>query len=458
MSSISTPTMNSGSLKHRVFTASAWSLGGHGLGLAIRFCSNLIMTRLLLPEMFGVMAIASIVMVGLVMFSDLGINQNVIQSKRGSEPVFLNTAWVVQIFRGFVLSAFGVSVALGIYLGARYGFIPADSVYAAPALPPAIAMLSLGLCVWGFSSTKLAEASRNVAISKVVKLEVTSQLVGLATMLVWASIDRSIWVLVAGSMMAGITQVILSHLWLPGTPNRWQFDRAAFHEIYHFGKWIFASSILGFLVANGDRLLLGGMVDSSVLGVYAIAFLMFNAVEQVLIRVIAGVGFPALSEVVREKRDLKAAYYKFHAVVGAIAYFSAGALMVAGGSIITLLYDPRYAQAGWMLQLLAVALMSVPFHISVQSYLALGKPRYLSIVLTVRLVALAVLTPLGFHFFGLPGAVAMIAAAQLSYVPFIVYINRRFGLFDGLRELYALAFIPIGAAAGMLFTWVVGSL
>ena len=69
------------SLKQRVLNASAWSLAGYGISLAIRFGSNLVMTRLLVPEMFGVMAIATIVMVGLAMFSDLGLRQSIVQSR-----------------------------------------------------------------------------------------------------------------------------------------------------------------------------------------------------------------------------------------------------------------------------------------------------------------------------------------------------------------------------------------
>ena len=72
-------------------------------------------------------------------------------------------------------------------------------------------------------------------------------------------------------------------------------------EIVRFGKWIFPSSILGFLVNNGDRLLLGAMVDTTVLGVYVIAFFIVNAVEQALLRIVGNVTYPALSQVVRDR-------------------------------------------------------------------------------------------------------------------------------------------------------------
>src|SRR5665213_3314987 len=102
-------------LKHRVLTAGAWSLGGYGLSLALRFGSNLLMTRLLAPQMFGVMAIALMVIAGLNMFSDIGLRLNVVQSNRGHEPLFLNTVWVSQILRGSLLWVFAVAVSATLF-------------------------------------------------------------------------------------------------------------------------------------------------------------------------------------------------------------------------------------------------------------------------------------------------------------------------------------------------------
>src|SRR5581483_9669453 len=91
------------SLKQRVLNAGIWSFAAFAVSQVIRLGSSLLLTRLLVPEMFGVMAIAQMVMVGLQLFSDVGLKQTIIQSGRGSDPAFLNTAWVVQILRGGVL-------------------------------------------------------------------------------------------------------------------------------------------------------------------------------------------------------------------------------------------------------------------------------------------------------------------------------------------------------------------
>jgi hypothetical protein len=103
-----------------------------------------------------------------------------------------------------------------------------------------------------------------------------------------------------------------------------------------------------------------------------------------------------------------------------------------------------------MLQILAAILLTVPFRLATQSFLALGMPRLQSDVILVRLVSLFALTPLGFHFFGLKGALAAIAFSHFSYLPIIVYYNLKYHLFDIRTELYLLAIVPVGLSVGKI--------
>ena len=81
------------------------------------------MTRLLVPEMFGVMAIAMLVMMGLAMFSDLGLTQNIVQSRRGSESAYLNTAWTIQIIRGLLLWLLAPCISLAVFAANHLGLM-----------------------------------------------------------------------------------------------------------------------------------------------------------------------------------------------------------------------------------------------------------------------------------------------------------------------------------------------
>jgi O-antigen/teichoic acid export membrane protein len=439
------------SLKRRVLNAGAWAFVGYGVILTVRFGSNLLMTRLLAPEMFGIMSIASIVLVALAMFSDLGLKQFIVQSQRGHDPELLNTAWAVQIVQGVLLWLGALGISLVIWFAGQIEALPEESAYANPVLPYVIAALSLGVLIAGLGSTKLHEASRKLTLGRIAQIEILSQVASLVFLLVWVSIDRSIWALVAGALFGTVARTVLSHVWMPGTTNRWTWDKAAIREILHFGKWMFLSSILGFLVNNGDRLLLGGMIDSTMLGVYVIAHLLFSVIDQVLATLASEVAFPALGEMVRERQpEANTSYYRMHALLAAVAYFCAGLLMISGQAIIDILYDPRYSQAGWMLQVLAAVLLTIPARFATQYFLALGLPHLLSTIIGIRLITLLVSVVIGFHLFGLPGAIAGVVLSHFSCVPAIVFFSMRNKLFNFRRELAVLPVIGLGMMAGVL--------
>ncbi|MFC6638676.1 oligosaccharide flippase family protein [Sulfitobacter sediminilitoris] len=74
-------------LMARVARSASWIVLGYGASQAIRLASNLILTRLLFPEAFGLMALVGVVTVGLTLFSDVGIAPSIAQSKRGMTPI-----------------------------------------------------------------------------------------------------------------------------------------------------------------------------------------------------------------------------------------------------------------------------------------------------------------------------------------------------------------------------------
>jgi O-antigen/teichoic acid export membrane protein len=445
------------SLRERTLKASAWSVAGFAIAQAIRFGSNLLMTRLLVPEMFGVMAIANMVIALLLMFSDVGLPQNVVQSKRGNEPRFLNTVWAIQIVRGVALWLVALIISALLLLANRKGMIPANSAYADPILPMVVAVVSTATIIAGGQSTKIYEAGRNLSLGRVTRNSIVAQVAGMLFMLGWAAIDRSIWALVAGYLCSSFVSTLLSHVSLPGVNNRWEWDRSTVREIIHFGKWLFLASILGFLATSGDRLLLAGWLSSTLLGLYAIAFLIFSAADQVINKLIMEVLFPVFSEVARERRaNLKANYYRVHLVAASFAYFCGGALMMSGQAVIAILYDPRYQQAGWMLEVLAVALATAPFRVAGACLLALGSSKLTAQLIAFRVVTLFALTPLAFHYFGLTGALWAIVVSYFSGVPATIYHMVRHGLFDLSKELMVLPAWIAGMVLAKAALWLIG--
>ena len=73
--------------KNLLFKGTIWASSGFAISQLMRLSSNLILTRLLFPEVFGLMALVQVVMVGVKMFSDMGIATSVLRDKAGDDPV-----------------------------------------------------------------------------------------------------------------------------------------------------------------------------------------------------------------------------------------------------------------------------------------------------------------------------------------------------------------------------------
>jgi O-antigen/teichoic acid export membrane protein len=174
---------------------------------------------------------------------------------------------------------------------------------------------------------------------------------------------------------------------------------------------------------------------------------------------ISSVSFPALSEIARrESGELKQAYYRFRTPVDLFTLFAAGMMFTAGQAVIDLLYDHRYSAAGHIIQILSVSLIFSRYGVAEICCLALGKPRVLTGQIAVRGIALYTLVPPAFHYFGLDGALWVIALNRAFSIVPLFYFKLRHGLVDMKKELIVLPSLLVGGAAGEVFSRLVGLL
>ncbi len=414
------------SFKSRVLGAGSWTLLGHFLSLVLRFVGTLILSRIFYPEIFGLLAIIAAVQMIITLLTDIGLRQAVVQSRYGEDVSFLNTAWTVQIIRGFAIWAVGALVACGLWLAGSFGLLTAGSVYNDPRLPTYIAVASASAALLGFQSMKSITASRQLQPKRLVLIELSVQTLALTFNIVFGWATRSIWAYIAGLIFSSGVTVWLSHVYLPGSRDRFGWDRSALRELSRFGRWTFASSAISAFTINGDRLLLGAWVDAPVLGYYSISANLASIAEGSSNQLFGNVIFPALSEAARDSlARLRQIYLRMRWLTDPALLFMAGFLFAAGELIIDLLYDHRYASAGWMLRYLSFGLIFVRYGISQSAFLALGHPDRIAAISITKLLSLFCLVPVLYFSFGLGGAVAGFAIHMLPASMLILYFNRK---------------------------------
>ena len=340
--------------------------------------------------------------------------------------------------------------SLCLHLAGRQGWLDSNTVYGAPLLPWIVVATSFATVIVGFRSTKAAIAERNFDQRRLVQIELGSQLVSLVAMVGVGTLTHSIWALVLGQWLGAIVSTVLSHTALPGHRDWFAWDEEALREILRFGRWVFVSSFIGVFALQADRIVLSGLVPAAVLGQYAIASTIVGAIQGVFNKLYSTVAMPALSETARTNRSrLREVFYRVRVPTDLALLLSAGMLAATGGWVIEILYDQRYRDAGWMLRILAISLPWIRFGADLQLYLALGMPKYVAIINGMRFAAVFVAVPVGFHLWGVPGAIWGFSLHQLVTAVLSYRFNSRLHIVDVGREVAVLFALPLGYAAGL---------
>jgi O-antigen/teichoic acid export membrane protein len=449
MSAVGVPTILQSSLRSRMFRAAGWLVGGNISSQALRLLSNLILTRLLLPEAFGLVAAVNTLYFALVMFSDLGVWQSVVKSERGTQSAFLGTAWTVQLLRSVLLCAVVLLIALGLRLSAAAVYFQVGTVYADVRLPPMMAVFALCAVLQGLESMKLASAQRVLAVAYLARLEIISQVLGTLVTLGLALSTRSVWSLLAGTLVATAAKTALSHAYLPGQTSRPCWDRSSAHEIVGFGKWIFVSSVIGFLAAHGEKLILGASLSTSSFGIFSIASTLLMAIMGIYSSINGHVIFSALSESLRnDPQSAARVYTRVQQLADVFLGVMAGGIFVSGHWVVQLFYDARYQQAGWMFQWLGLGMLAVRHQVVEQLMFAKGQPAWVSASNALRALSLILLVPAGYAWGGERGAIVAVVLSQFVSWPIALWFKYRNGLLTWPSERVWLPALLIGMLAG----------
>jgi O-antigen/teichoic acid export membrane protein len=409
-----------------------WTIGGYGFGQFIRFASNLILTRLLAPELFGVMLIVNTLRTGTELFTDLGIGQNIVYNKNGEDPSFYNTAWSLQLIRGFALCVIGCIAAW-----------PVSSYYHTQILLAVIPVASIVFIISGFMSVSPFMLKRKLLSAKLNVFEVGTLLAGSISQVLLSYFYPTVWSLVFGLLVGTAIHTIASHFLLPDIRHRVMLIQPYLSQITQFGRWIFFASIIYFLSMSFDRLYLASVLPLSLLGVYGIARSISDMISLMIIRLADNVIFPFVaSRSQTSGHELRASLSKPRLVFLLVTALGLSLLAAGSDLLINTLFDQRYRDASWMCSVLIIGTwFSVISSLAEGALLGFGKPLYAAIGNGAKFTWLLFLLPIGFSHYGAAGAIAVVATADLfRYIPLLIGQFRErfvFGAQDGLGTAVA---------------------
>ncbi len=245
--------------------------------------------------------------------------------------------------------------------------------------------------------------------------------------------------------------LILGHTILTGHNSRIGWDKSAARELMRFGRWVFFSTVLTFCVSYADRLIFGAQIPVALLGVYSIALTVATVPTQAMRSITSKVMFPLFSRVTAEANELAEVFRNARRLHMVLSGWTLSGFIGGGSVAIHMVYDERYSEAGWMVQLLALAgWLGTPEAANTAAVLARGKPVWMVIANGAKLVGMITLIPLGFYFADFPGALAGYVASELFRYAFSSIAVYRLGLPAWRQDVGFSAVVVVSSLFGWL--------
>lgn len=432
-------------LESRALKGTYFIVAFYGIALGLRFVSSIVLARLFAPELFGLMTLLTTVIVGLNLFSHIGLEDSIIQNPRGDEEVFINTAWTIQVLRGFFLWIVIVLLAW-----------PVAKFYE-PRLLWLLPVVGFGCVIAGFCSPNLLTLSRHLGVGRLSLLELISQFVLFAVSLIWALFDRTVWALAVGRVVSELVRTLWSYRLVDkGIRPRFVLDRESVRSLLGFGRWILIGTALTFLANQSDRLILPKLLPQMsafrMLGIYGIAFSLSDLPRQIISMFSSKVGFPFIAKFAHQPRpEFRKILVKYRMMVLAAGAILLSFTICVGDIFILHAYKPAFHDAAWMIAIFGIGLWHTLLYNTISpAIMSLQKAHYNALANLLYCIALFTLLPLGYHFFGMAGAVAAVAISDLPVYFVNVYASYRQGLGmlrqDALMTLFFLGTLATGLA------------
>lgn len=380
-----------------------WTSISYGAVQVLRLFNNVVLARLLAPQIFGLMAVVNAIRTGVELLTDVGISQNIVSSARGEDPIFYNTAWTLQVVRGLVLAA-------ACFLLAE----PLSVFFRQPELTPILRVASLFFVFNGFDSTARGLLQKRLDIGRYSRFEVYVTIFAVAAQIAIAFITRTVWALVLGSVVTGAASLVVSFMFIPGLRHRFMIDRESAAQLLRFGKWVFLSSLVYFFAMNFDRLYFAKQITLSQLGIYGIARSLADMVTLFVARASNSVLYPTVAAAGLAPAELRQRLLRGRRTLLTMAALGMGAFFGFSETIIRVLYDPRYALAGELLPILCIGVwFSILTSTNDSILMGLARPAYPALSNTAKLITYVVGVPLAFYFHGFIAAIIVISGGEL---------------------------------------------
>jgi O-antigen/teichoic acid export membrane protein len=339
-----------------ILTGTGWVGTTAYINAGVSFVGNIFLARLLMPNDFGIYALAASFLSLVFMISGFGTQESIVQCHENNIDELIPTAFWMTIVLGVVLALVGS--LLGMLLMPRYGEIVALLI----VLLSWVSLMSMISNAYG------AILQRDLNYRPISITQLVGTFISFAVAILAAFRNYGIWSLFLREAIFTFFMLI-SLGWACGFRVPWKFNRRTAHWIWGFGWKIMGNRIAEVLFERVDKLIVGTFLGTATLGQYNVAYRLAWVGHQFSYGAIESLSFSVFANIQKEREKLRLAFEKMYYWLLRFALLLGLSVWFCGADLVRIIYGSKWEQAGSIFQNMAVLLMLLPLETSLRSFL-----------------------------------------------------------------------------------------
>ena len=319
----------------------AWSAVGRWISQVFRWAATVATAKLLLPDDYGIVGLAMLIVGFLQYFAEFGFGAAIVQQRT------LPHSTVRQIGGASVMISLGLSVVMiaSAPFAARF--------YDQPALRLVLPVMTIRLLIDAFAVVPRSVLARDLQFKKLSALEGVESLLMAAVTVGTAWITRSYWSFIIGNLASGLVFATAATIVAragPALPR-------AFAEIRShvaFGFNIVISRISWYAYTNADFAVVGKVMDSTILGLYSFAWNIASVPAEKLSGLVLGVAPSVLAAARTNPAEMRRYYLLLVRGVALVTFPIAVGLALVSPDLIHAVFGAKWEGAIAPLRFLAL--------------------------------------------------------------------------------------------------------
>lgn len=415
--------------KNKILNASMWSVTQQWSGKLLNFLTFAILTRLLNPEEFGLIALALVCLNFIEIFVSQGLGFAIIQ-KKDLQTGHIDTAFWINVILG------GITTIIIIFLSK-----PISLMLKQPKLADVLVGLSIYLFINGLSRIQSALLVKEMEFKKLALRTFFANISGAIIGITMAFNGYGVWSLVGqqlGVAIIGSFVLWFASNWKPSFSFSFKYAK----DLYSYGLKVSLDSLLTFFNLRLDELLIANFLSIASLGYYSVAKKVVSFLNDILIRVIQTVALPVFSKVQDDKNMLMKI---FNQSVSKLSYIIVPIFLglCCYSSLTVDVFGEKWISSVVLISILSfTGITSLASTFTMPILYAMGKPNYSVILKMLRSILTVVLITIGIKFGIIGVAIAVVAREMVGALLDLIFIKKTISLFK-LRSFILMILKPI---------------